>query len=500
MNGDGGYDRRRLLRGAAILATGLARPAVGSIGGVDARNRQERPRADAVHLSPGVELFIDDALIARQTNLERTIHPPERLPRPVVNASEDRCFQPYLTVLRDPVSRRFRIWYNASLDPPAGSQSRIGYLESEDGIHWIRPHRVLKDPAKLIFGCTVLDEGGGPTGVGTPAGRLSGDPSRRYKLAWWNEGLWIAYSTDGLDWTAAQAPEGAQPVLTGIEDIVFLSRDPLRQRYLLTCKLGARPEDGYRGSTPNAREGYRRLVGQSVSPDCLRWSPPRRIIVPDARDEGITEFYSIGGVIARGGLLIGLLKVLRDDLPCDPGGPKNGVGYTVLAWSRDGERWERDREPFMPRNPEPGSWDHAMTWGDYQLPVGDELYLYYGGYARGHKVERFKEQQIGLARMPRDRYVSRDAGEAEGTLRTPLLALDGARLAVNAQVDGELRARLLDEAGKPLPGFGASAPLRGDSLAHALKWQRSLAALRGRPVRLEFAMRRARLYGFEVIA
>jgi hypothetical protein len=48
-----------------------------------------------------------------------------------------------------------------------------------------------------------------------------------------------------------------------------------------------------------------------------------------------------------------------------------GLGYTVLAWSRDGETWERDYEPFIPNNSLPGSWDHAMAWGDEQIQVGD---------------------------------------------------------------------------------------------------------------------------------
>ncbi len=204
-------------------------------------------------------------------------------------------------------------------------------------------------------------------------------------------------------------------MLTGTSDISSLARDPIRNRYLAVFGMASTKEDGYRGGTPNAPEGFRRCVGQSVSLDGVKWELPRRIFKPDDRDEGVTEFYSIGGVMARGGLL----KVLRDDLPCDPGGPRQGIGYTVLAWTRDGENWERDREPFFNRNPGPGTWDHAMAWGDCQLLVGDDLYIYYGGYAQGHKVARETERQIGLVRLPRDRYVSRAAGHEEGTLRTP---------------------------------------------------------------------------------
>jgi hypothetical protein len=98
-----------------------------------------------------------------------------------------------------------------------------------------------------------------------------------------------------------------------------------------------------------------------------------------------------------------------------------------------------------------------MTWGDCLLPVDDEVYVYYGGYARGHKVERFTERQIGLARLRRDRFVSRDAKEEGGWLRTPLVSLGGAsELTINAEVDkvnGEIRARVLDAAGRAARGL-----------------------------------------------
>jgi hypothetical protein len=239
----------------------------------------------------------------------------------------------------------------------------------------------------------------------------------------------------------------------------------------------------------------------SVSDDLIHWREPWFIHTPDDRDEGETQFYCMDGAIARGDLLIGLLKVLRDDLPAEPGGPRAGLGYTVLAWSRDGEHWERDREPFMDRNPEPGTWDRAMTWGDEQLIVGDETFIYYGGYARGHKIERFTERQIGLARMPRDRYVSRDARRERGYLRTPLLTLGASGMTLNAKADGEVRVRLLDASGRPLPGFGWDdcRPIRGDSVEHRVLWEKTLTSLGRIPLQIEFALRDASLYGFDLI-
>jgi hypothetical protein len=221
--------------------------------------------------------------------------------------------------------------------------------------------------------------------------------------------------------------------------------------------------------------------------------------MPGDRDPGITEFYSLGGLLARGGLLIGMLKVLRDDLPCDPGGPRDGIGYTVLAWTHDGENWIRDQTPLLDRDHTPGSWDHAHAWIDCQLPVGDEVYLYYGGYARGHKVNRFEERQVGLVKMKRDRYVARAAGDQAGRLVTPPVVLQGKRLSINADArGGEISVQLLDLGGTPIPGFSAAeaGAFSGDAIAAPIRWRRPLTDLAGRPVKVAFSLKHARLFAF----
>jgi hypothetical protein len=413
----------------------------------------------------------------------RRIESPKRdLAAPVVTAKEDHNFQPYVTVLRDPQSRRFRMWYGVPVD---GGQSHLAYIESEDGVHWIRPHRVLEDAGRITFGASVLDEGPG-----------FAEPECRYKYAWYNGGMMLACSADGLKWNLASPG----PVIKGINDILHLTRDSARNRYLAVFGFPSQPSDGYKGKPHHAAEGYRRCVGQSTSTDCLHWTTPRRIFAPDDQDEGITEFYSMAGVIRRGDLLIGVLKVLRDDLPCDRGGETNGIGYTVLGWSRDGETWQRDRQPFFDRNHEPGAWDHAMAWMDCQLLVGNETFIYYGGYARGHKVARFTERQIGLVRMKRDRYVSRET-EGQGKLRTRLVTLEGESLALNVDAShGELSAQILDAGGRPIPGFRFAdfRAIHADELVAPARWKRSVSELKDKAVRIEFALRSAKLYGFEV--
>jgi hypothetical protein len=437
----------------------------------------------------GPYLMLDERMVASRDHVRREIHPPARLPDPIVTGVEDQNFQPWVSVLRDPESGRFRMWYNAPSRPPDVPTSHLAYLESEDGIHWRRPHRVLSTPP-IQFGASVIDEG-----PGYP------EPQKRFKAAWWKSGgLQVAASPDGITWNAL-APG---PVLRTQHDVTAIAWDPIRRRYLgLVSMLPV----GFKG---------RRIPYESVSDDLINWKPPWQIITPDPNAEiekGETQFYGLNGVIARGSLLVGMIKVLRDDLNCEPGKtatelhdarrPFAGLGYTVLGWSYDGEHWHRDTQPFLDRNPLPGTWDRAMSWGDSQVIVGDQVYLYYGGYRWGHKAEVYTERQIGLARMPRDRYVALVAGKTAGLVRTRLARLQASRMTLNACVSGpgsQVQVRILDEAAKPYAGFdwGDAAPIQGDRVDHPINWKGKLADLRDKPVQFEVKLADAKLYSFDL--
>ena len=111
------------------------------------------------------------------------------------------------------------------------------------------------------------------------------------------------------------------------------------------------------------------MTQHSVSTNLLDWSEPWLVVAPDDRlDGGETQFYAMDGYLTRGDLIIGMVKVLRDDLKADtPPDPPDafGIGYTTLAWTRDGEHWTRDREPFFDRHPRQGEWDHAHAYFNY---------------------------------------------------------------------------------------------------------------------------------------
>ena len=136
-----------------------------------------------------------------------------------------------------------------------------------------------------------------------------------------------------------------------------------------------------------------------------------------------------------------------------------------------------------------------MAWGDEQIIVGDDTYIYYAGYEKGHKVNRFNERHIGFAQMPLDRYVSWDADLNLGTLITKPVIINADYLTVNANVKDECRVRLLDKNCKPIEGFDW-VNIKGDSVEHKVKWVKSLSSLSGEPICIEFQLKNAQLFGF----
>ena len=327
-----------------------------------------------IRLAGGPNLFIDDYLIGESKNLARTTHQPEKRPAPILPKAETWHEMPlfFLRVIYDPQARIYRMWYNIRNNTKGYPGTVYAYAESQDGVEWQRPNLGLIGVAgstnnnlfKVVpaFGLGFVDDG-----------PRAPDPERRYKFAYYHlrkpEGMFVAFSRDGLhfkDW-----PEN--PVLTELSDIIDACWDPHRKQYLAIFKANSVPEDGYKGSTPNAPEGYRRLVGQSLSKDFIHWSKARRIVVADPREPGVWEFYGASPQV-RGNLYLGFLRVLRDDLPEGRTGQK-GIGWTELITSRDGENWTRHREPFIDRNPEEGTFDRAMAWFGDSITVGDQEHI-----------------------------------------------------------------------------------------------------------------------------
>ncbi len=498
---------------------------------IPARGADVEKNVRAVALSAGPHLFIDDYLIVESQGVEKvTQHPLRVLDGPILGWKEHTT-QPYVTVLRDAKSGLFRMWYNYDI----GIEAAIAYAESKDGIAWTLPMLNIMGPDNRLFKIGRSPEHGsyGVSVVDNGADAL--DQKRRYKVMWWSgtsepAGASMAFSPDGICWTPHEAnpvipffPHDHPKAAAGVGDITDLFHDPIRRRYGALLKLHAVDADGWKAG-PRAGKAYRRLVGASISDDAVHWAQPWRVIVPEQRDAGLLEFYSAGGTIARGPLLISFVRMLHDDYSPETGRapeaasavPAAGIGYTTLATSRDGVNWQRHDDIFFDRNPEAGTWDHAMTWVGSAVPVGEALYLYYGGYALGHKIEPTKQRQIGLAQMPMDRFVSREAaGNVPGTILTVPLHLRprvGSYFVLNADAsNGRIRVQARDERGGILRGFSFDdcPPITGDGMALPVRWQSrvdgasksgaiDLMHLNDQTIQLQFEITDAKLFGFDL--
>lgn len=89
-------------------------------------------------------------------------------------------------------------------------------------------------------------------------------------------------------------------------------------------------------------------------------------------------------------------------------------------------------------------------------------------------------------------------------MTTKPLIFHGERLEINAATagpQGEVCAEILDaETGRPIPGYAREDcnAFHGDAIRHALTWQDKgdVSRLAGKPVKLRFHLRQAKLFSF----
>jgi hypothetical protein len=476
------------------------------------------------------QLLVDDYVIAKKQNITRELGHVEKL-GPVLGPDIPTDFtldgrsrenlNPWfamrLTVLWNELDKKYQMWYRA------GGEAYTGYAESENGINWIKPLIGMGGGTNLIpyrgadhgtfFESAVMIDPTDPWGH-----------PEKYKAAYnpgdpWDCEAAIAYSSDGIHW---RAYNNGEPV-TGRAADTFnqIIWDPIARRYMLIT----RTDLGSEGGATEERAARIMVHGQDndlmnypeawVDPVIVRVDDPAQESTPagvpvlqmESMNIWIYEniYFSLMHVLTMGELTASGGKIPVDDPHARP---ESYVIDYYLGTSRDGKHFDRSwiyaRKPFVERGGY-GEFDKAAVWPSSQIITkGDEHLIY---YTAGHSQQLGPDAengQVGLAKLPLDRFISQSAKDELGTITTKPFKLEGNTLQVNVDAgDGRFYAEILDADGKPIPGFTVNeARIFGgiDQLRLEPWWkgQKDLTSLKGKTIRLKFYLNNAKLYAFQI--
>jgi len=473
----------------------------------------------SLQLADRLELFVDGFLVERMDNVRLV---PARPRAEEIVFRFDRPWEEsngMVTVLKD--GDLYRMYYRGGA-PVEGTKSLelTCYAESRDGIHWVRPELGLHefkgsklnniiippgDPRRIGINFTPMldDRPGVPAderfkaiaGVMQDEDVLSNVPARIRNAG----GLYRFASGDGIRWRLlSEEPLFRGYALDSQNVVTWVPAEQVYAIYFRTWTDGGTPEK------PQFR-GFR-TISRSASKDFTNWSTPEPMSFGDTPTD---HLYTNGThpYFRAPHLLVALpfrfvpgRQVLSEDELNAFGvrfTQRKGTSDTVFMTSRGGTRYDRT---FMESYIRPGldrrSW-HARNAKVAKgvVPTGDgEMSLYVATH------NTLRTSHLRRYSLPLDRFASVNAPYAGGSMVTKSLTFSGDRLVLNYSTSaaGSLRVEILDEAGKPLPGFTAADcdEIVGDELERTVSWQgrTDLRALAGRAVRLRFHMVDADLY------
>jgi len=294
-------------------------------------------------------------------------------------------------------------------------------------------------------------------------------------------GLYAFGSPDGIHWKLMKDEAVITKGAFDSQNLAFW--DELRGCYV----------EFHRGSN----EGYRDIM-TSTAKDFLNWTEPCFLDYGNVPKEHLYT-NAILPYFRAPHIYLGFPKrFFPERQKALPGGLSDGVFMT----SRDGLHWHRWSEAFIRPGPIPERWvqrNNMTAWGmivsKSDLPgAPDELSLYSseGYYQKGNRLRRFSLRMDG--------FVSLHASYPGGECITHPLKFEGKELLLNysTSAGGKILVELLDEEGKPIPGFSLEDCLEiyGDEIEGIVRWRggSDLSELRRRIIRLRFVMEDADLY------
>ncbi|MCC6271381.1 MAG: hypothetical protein IT190_08895, partial [Microbacteriaceae bacterium] len=431
--------------------------------------------------TPRTLLLVDDHDILYRAGLHRRVQPLTRHAQNPVIVGRDQPWEiaiGWCSVYHDPTRRRYQLWYQAFAGHLAQERTHrcvVCYAESTDGVHWIKPDLGLYSfNGNTATNIVLLGNGGYSDryGCAVVVDPHEPDAARRYKMAYFDfsmdqgqeyPGLSVAFAPDGIHWTKApQAPllraaygdrgdtvplrgDNTQPWLVplSISDAVDVFYDPPQHCFTLYHKMWI---DG-----PDGRMFWKHGMGRTQSQNFMAWTRPQLLLTPDEFDPPWVEFHH-SPVFYYNDCYFALLQILNR-------AERGGIMDGELALSRDGVHWQRPfRQPFfLPRSSGNHFDSGSILTNGTPVFLPDEFRFYYGGYSEGATGadDYSLTTGIGLATLPRDRFVALSPQQQEG--QVTLKAVDLTQyhsLTLNANAGQVvIYVELLDADGRRLPGF-----------------------------------------------
>jgi hypothetical protein len=473
-----------------------------------------------------VEFLFDDRWVDRRGGVRRVLGVPRK--------EHESVFRPEMPWERagigaqqalhwDEATRRYKFWYRAFDAAGDGEREEsrrmfLCYAESADGVRWERP-----ELGQFEFeGNTrnnILSDAKGADGVAWNVVHDPDDPDpeRRYKSLGFafcgtssvpeakpgDMGVCVAYSPDGLVWTAPKL------VMTATDmtdcDCILDRRDPTTGLWTAFLRPRTHPK--------------RRFIGLSTSDDFDRWTYPRMLLTPTAEDSEWTEFYGLTATLIDR-WRVGCLWMYHNN-------PEYSPMTMELVYSRDGSTYDRAMPgaSFLPLGAD-GSFDSRMVMPVSIPDRGSEILIYYQGCNWEHGSDRGMPMQhgrsvegeeptreVGLARLPWGHFCGLRA-DLDGMVESKWITNYGSGgVDCLAEIDdgGWIRAEIVDQYGDIVPGWDRSASdhtladdgrLRlwwGDESLVGSFGQESVAGGRiGHVVRLRFHFHRTTLFGWQI--
>lgn len=417
---------------------------------------------------------------------------------------EARYDNAYPNVIYDPKYQKYRCYYTfCSKDEESTSTPRaerakrdyrpmptritsLGYAESDDGVHWVKPSLGLVEfegsrENNMIFRYAH--------GTGVFLDQEETDPAKRYKLVTKVEYpgsrtfMAVNFSEDGIHWgEMIPWPRWNPPA----DSHNFPFRDRVDGLFKVITRVW--------------RNGVR-ISAICASRDFINWSEPVEIIRGDGFE---SQVYSMP-VFWYDGLYLGLASMFHE-------GDRSAENFDTvdleLTYASACDRFDRvaPYQYLIPRGkgsyPD-GDFDCCCIYAAAPIDMGDgRLCIYYMGGNGQHT--NFRETSFARAFLPKDRFAWYEARqeEKEAVLATGRLNIYGNELSVLAEAaeGGQWSVAVCPTwKSKPFEGFGFEdcTLTPGEDGYTRVAWKRRLMELENATVSLVFRFRKTKLYAFQ---